>query len=33
MERGVIPAIKIGSLYRVRLEDAEKVLREGAPWK
>src|SRR5438105_1070265 len=32
-ERGVIPAIKIGALYRVRLVDAEKVLREGAPWK
>jgi len=32
-ERGVIPTIKIGSLYRVRLVDAEKVLREGAPWK
>ena len=31
--RGVIPAIKIGSLYRIRLADAEKLLREGAPLK
>jgi excisionase family DNA binding protein len=32
-ERGVIPAIRIGSLYRVRLEDAERIFREGAPLK